>query len=107
MAKYLLTYNGGTSGENATEEEGKAIMAAWTTWLAQLGAAVADVGNPTGPVKTIAPNGGVTEGPGANPVMGYSLLSADSLDKAVEMAKGCPHLAAGGSVEVYETIDMM
>ena len=38
---------------------------------------------------------------------GYSVVVADSLDAAVEIAKGCPHLAANGRVEVYETIDVM
>jgi hypothetical protein len=35
-----------------------------------------------------------------------SIVEADSLDAAVAQAKGCPVLAAGGSVEVYETIPM-
>ena len=40
-------------------------------------------------------------------VTGYSVVSADSLEAALEMAKGCPHLAANGGVEVYETFPVM
>ena len=38
---------------------------------------------------------------------GYSVLRADSLDDAVELAKGCPVLAAGGMIEVSETVNVM
>jgi hypothetical protein len=36
-----------------------------------------------------------------------SILTADDLDSAVEMAKGCPMLDGGGAIEVYETFDAM
>jgi hypothetical protein len=35
---------------------------------------------------------------------GYSIVSTDSLDSAVELAKGCPVLEIGGAVDVYEAI---
>jgi hypothetical protein len=38
---------------------------------------------------------------------GYSILAADSLDAAAALAKGCPLLAAGGSIEVYEVVPAM
>ena len=31
-------------------------------------------------------------------------MSTDSLDSAVELAKGCPVLEIGGAVDVYEAI---
>lgn len=37
---------------------------------------------------------------------GNLLLKARSLDEALEMAKGCPILAMGGTVEVRDTIPM-
>jgi hypothetical protein len=40
-------------------------------------------------------------------VTGYSVFAADSLDGALEIARRCPHLAANGRVEVYETFDVM
>ena len=37
---------------------------------------------------------------------GYSVLQADSLDAAAVLAKGCPVLEIGGTVEVYEALPM-
>jgi hypothetical protein len=34
------------------------------------------------------------------------IVAADSLDAAVELAKGCPILETGGAVDVYEAIAM-
>jgi hypothetical protein len=42
-----------------------------------------------------------------NPVSGYTIIAAESLDGAIEMAKGCPILEGGGSIEICETFSMM
>ena len=104
MAKYLLTYKGGSMPE--TEEEGAKVMAAWSSWLGGLGESLVEGGAPIGQARTIGSDGSVSDGGGADPVTGYSLVSADSLDNALSIAKGCPHLDAGGSVIVGETIEM-
>lgn len=104
MANYLLVYHGG--GMPETPEEGAKVMKAWTDWFGTLGAAVVDGGNPVSRVKTIAANGSVSDG-GVNPSTGYSVLKADSLDAAVAMAKGCPVLSGGASIEVAETFEAM
>ena len=105
MAKYLFAYHGG--GDNPTsEEEVAAILDAWGNWFGTMGAAVIDGGNPVGGSHTVSPDGGVTENGGANPVTGYSLIEASSLEDALAKAKGCPILEADGSVEVAEAIDM-
>ena len=43
---------------------------------------------------------------GKTPFSGYSIVSAESLDSAVELAKGCPVLEIGDAVDVYEGIAM-
>jgi hypothetical protein len=43
---------------------------------------------------------------GANPVSGYSLVEASSLEDAHLKAKGCPLLEAGGTIEIAEAMDM-
>ncbi len=101
MAKYLLVYHGGGDGA-PTEKE----MAAWGNWFGQLGPAIVDGGNPVGATKTLAKDGSSSDGGGANPASGYSILQAGSLDEALTLAKGCPILAGGGSVEICETIDV-
>lgn len=106
MAKFVLLYIGG--GEPTGEAEQAAVMKAWMDWFGSLGAAVADHGNPFGPVaKQIASDGSVGDVPAGPPATGYSILSADSLDAAVGMAQGCPHLQSGGQIAVYETFNMM
>ena len=57
---------------------------------------------------TTAPvhGGGVDDNGGANPVSGFTIVSADSMDEAVDMAKGCPIMDDGGSVEVAEMFEM-
>ena len=104
MAKYVLVYKGG--GGPATEEEGAAVMAAWMAWFGKLGGAVVDAGNPFGPALAIAPDGAVSDGAHSG-LTGYSIIAADSLSAAAELAKECPHLASGGTVEVYETFNVM
>jgi hypothetical protein len=104
VAKYLLIYHGGNQPQG--EEEGRAVMAAWMAWFEGLGAAVADGGNPAGAAKAVSPDGSVADHD-PDSVTGYSILEADSLDAAVAMAQGCPHLAAGGTVTVHETFEVM
>ena len=105
MAKFVFAYHGGAV--QATEEEQAAAMAAWTAWFTAIGPAIVDAGNPVGQAKTVGSDGSVTDGGGPNPVTGYSVISADSLDAAAEAAKGCPILAGGGTVEVSEMIELM
>jgi hypothetical protein len=38
---------------------------------------------------------------------GYTILEADSLEKATKMAKGCPVIKGGASIAVYETFNVM
>jgi hypothetical protein len=104
MPKFVFAYHGGSAP--SSEAEQAAVMDAWMSWFGTLGDAVVDGGNPIGRTTTIAADGSTSEGGGANPVTGYSLVSATDLDAAVSLAKGCPILSAGGSVEVGEAIDM-
>jgi len=104
MAKYLFAYKGG--GMAQTEEEQQAAMAAWGAWFGELGSSIVDPGNPFGPSATVNGSGSASDG-GASALTGYSVITADSLAAANGLAKGCPVLSSGGSVEVYETIEVM
>jgi hypothetical protein len=105
MANYLLAYHGG--GMPESEEEGARVMAAWGTWMEKVGPAMVDGGNPVGQAATVSSDGSTAPGGGSNPVTGYSVIKADSLDDALALVAGCPILVAGGSVEVCETFDVM
>jgi hypothetical protein len=54
----------------------------------------------------VASDGTVSDG-AASGLTGYAILQADGLDAAAEMAKGCPILSSGGSIEVYEVFKVM
>lgn len=104
MAKFILAYHGG--GMPETEEEGARMMAAWEAWYTEMGAAVVDPGNPVGQSMTVSKDG-VTGDGGANPLSGYTIVEAATIDAACEMAKGCPMVGDGsGSVEVAPVIEM-
>ena len=102
MGKFVFAYRGGTAP--TTAEEGAQVMQAWMGWFGTLGAAVLDGGNPFGASTAIAADGSTVAA--AAGLGGYSIVSADDLSAAAELAKGCPVLAAGGTVEVYEARDM-
>jgi hypothetical protein len=103
MAKYILAYHGGVGFE--TKEEGMAHMAKWNAWVDGMGGAALDRGMPVGASSTVSSDG-VTEGGGANPLSGISVILADSLDAALDMAKACPHLDIGGTIEVAKVMEM-
>jgi hypothetical protein len=106
VSDYVLLFGGGKMPE--TQEEQDAVMAAWNTWFEEMGDSIKDQGNPFTPaVKSIGPGGTVTGTPGKGPASGYSILRADSLDEAVEKAKGCPVLEGGAHITVYETFEVM
>ena len=104
MANYVFVYSGG-KGVASDEAERNAQYAQWEQWFGELGAAVVEGGAATGSAKTVGADGSVTDG-GSRGLSGYSIVSADSLDAAVELAKGCPVLGIGGAVDVYEAIAM-
>lgn len=98
MAKFVLVYTGGAMAETAEAQQ--AAMAAWGAWFGSLGAAVVDGGAPFGA------SGSVGGGAATTGLTGYSIVDAADLGAAQQMAAGCPILAEGGSVDVYEAIDV-
>jgi hypothetical protein len=102
MAKFVYVYTGGQMAETAEAQE--QAMQAWGAWFGTLGGSVADVGSPFGASATVSAEC-VTDG-GAAQAGGYSIIEADSLSAANAKTAGCPILAVGGTVEVYEALPM-
>lgn len=73
-------------------------------WFGSLGDSIVDHGNPFGPAKSVSSKG-ISDG-GVSNLGGYSLVNAKDLAAAAELAKGCPIIASGGYVDVYETFDV-
>ncbi len=98
MPKYVFAYRGGEV--EASPEAQEAVMQKWMTWFGELGASVIDGGNPFGASRSVG-GGGASQ-----PLGGYSIIDATDLDDAEAKAQGCPVLGDGGSVDVYEAIEM-
>lgn len=105
MSRFVLFLTGGGMPESEAEQE--RVMAAWGAWYQELGAAVNDPGNALATAKSIV-NGKVNDGAVSSPqASGFVILNANSMDAAVELAKGCPILEGGnGQVTVYEALEM-
>jgi hypothetical protein len=106
MANYVLLYHGGGRPDSA--EENDRVMAAWGQWMGKLGPNLVDGGNPTSESRTVDASGTVSSTSG-DPVTGYSIIKADSLDAAVAIAKECPIFQGPrpAKVDVYETFQAM
>lgn len=102
MSEYIFAYHGGKKFENP--EEGRKFMEKWQAWSGGMGDAFVNPGSPLGMSRTVG-SGGVSDGGGSNPLSGYSVVKAESMDDAVEMAKGCPH-CEHGTIEVAEVMQM-
>lgn len=104
MPNYVFAYHGG--GMPETPEEGAKVMAAWNAWYGGMVDALVDGGAPVGMSKTVSATG-VSDDGGSNPLSGYTVVKADTIEAACEIAKGCPILEGGsGTVEVAQVHEM-
>jgi len=103
MPHYMITYLGGK--QPASPEEGKQHFAKYKAWLASLGDAAVSPANPLKGTTTIHTDGTVTAG-GTTRMSGYTIVATDTMEAALEMAKACPFLEMGGSLEVSELMQM-
>lgn len=103
MKKFIFAYHGGHQFKS--QEEGAEHMVKWQAWSAGLGDAVVDPGMPVGPSKTVHADG-VTDDGGPNPLSGITIIQGETVEDVLEMAKTCPHVDIGGTIEVAEAMDM-
>ena len=103
MTQYIITYLGGD--KPASPEEGKQHMSKYRAWLSSLGDSAVSPANPLKNTSTVNSDGTVTTG-GTTSMSGFTIIEADSMEAALLIAKGCPFLDIGGSLEVSELIQM-
>lgn len=103
MPKFAFIYRGGNKPK--TPEEGKAHMTRWRAWSDGLGEAYIYPGMPFSTAMTVNAEG-VSEGGGDVVLAGVSIVEADTMEAAQQMAQTCPHLAIGGDIVVAQGIDM-
>jgi len=99
MSRYVLAFRGQPDRRPARDEN-----EAWGTWFAGLGAKIVDPGNRVGQVERLnAEPAGTVAG---EVLTGYIVVDAADLGAATALARSCPGLASGVSVEVAETVPM-
>jgi len=103
MSQYMIVYLGGN--KPSTHEEGQQHFAKYKEWLASLGDAAVSPANPLKDTHTVNPDRTVTQ-VSATTMSGYTVVEADSIDSALAMARACPFLDIGGSLEVSELMQM-
>jgi len=107
VAKFLFVYRNSNESYCAlSPEEMQQMLQKWQTWIADglkkgwmldAGDALKKEGRVVNAKKVIS------DGPFIEVkemVGGFSIVQADTLDAAAELAKGCPIFLRGGSVEV-------
>lgn len=103
MPQYMITYLGGN--QPSSPEEGKKHFAKYKEWLSSLGDSAISPMNPLKNTCTIHSDGTIITG-GTTSMSGFTIIEADSMEKALTMTKACPFLDIGGSLEVSELILM-
>jgi hypothetical protein len=106
MANFLFVYRQRTGTAAMTPEEMQQHMQKWQTWIGdavrngwmvETGDALKKEG------RVVNARQVVMDGPFVEAkeiVGGFSIIQADSLEGAAELARGCPCLLRGGTVEV-------
>jgi len=103
MPQYVIVYLGGE--QPSSPEEGKQHFSKYMEWLSSLGASVVSPANPLKNTHVIKPDGTVAAG-STSTMSGYTIIEANTLEAALTVAKACPFLNIGGSLEVSELAEM-
>jgi len=100
MTNYVLAFRGQPDRAAVDGEE-----EAWGAWFGRIGGSIVDRGNRIGTAHATVP---ATDGsdPATAVLTGYVVVAAADLGAATELARGCPGLANGASVEVAEVMSM-
>ena len=110
MKDFLLVFRTDYNNmpKDPSPDQMQATTKRWMDWIGGIAAQnkLTDRGNrlvPSG--KVVKPDSVIADGPYTEikeSIVGYSIVKADSIEEATELAKGCPILKIGGNVEVRE-----
>jgi hypothetical protein len=109
MKDFLLVFRADyNTMPKASPEQMQATTKRYMDWIGGIAAQnkLVDRGNSLVPSGKVVKAGNVvTDGPFTEIkecIMGYSIVKADSIEEATELAKDCPILTFGGNVEIRE-----
>ncbi|HEY4196232.1 MAG TPA: YciI family protein [Mucilaginibacter sp.] len=107
MNEFLLIFRRDfkTPVAQPSPEQMQSMMTEWQNWMGSLGAQnkLVSAGNRLDSSGSVVKGDTVLNGPYVEVkegIGGYSIIRANTLEEASELAKGCPVLTIGGSVEV-------
>ncbi len=103
MPQFAILYLGGE--QPSSPEEGKKHFAKYQEWLSSLGDSAISPANPFKDTHTVRADGSVAAG-STTSISGYTIIEAASIEDALSIAKACPFLEIGGSLEVSELMKM-
>ncbi len=103
MTHYIIVYLGGE--QPSDPEESQKHFEKYREWLTSLGDAVVSALNPLKDTSVVKTDGTVATG-SLTQMSGFSIIQANSIEAVLEMAKTCPFLEIGGSLEVSELMQM-
>ena len=114
MKEFLLVFRRDLVSKEVQQspEQMQAMMKPWQDWMGSLAAQnkLANSGNRLATEgRVVKPNGLVTNGPFVEikeGIGGYIIVKTNTIEDAIELAKGCPILMIGGNVEVRQTVAM-
>jgi len=112
MKDFMMLFHSEPNPEfNPSPEQIQAELKAWQDWMGAIGAQ-GKLKNPGEALgfegKTMHSDGAITDGPYAalkEIVGGFIIVSAESIDEAIQLGKGCPALNHGGKVEVRDIMN--
>ncbi len=96
MKKFILFYQGPATPPGASHDK-------WPAWFKKLGDRLVDKGSPMDNGHVLHSDG--SAGRSAMGLNGYSIIQAETMDEALNLAKDHPFLALGNgeySIEIFE-----
>lgn len=110
MKKYMFIFWAPRDQESPepSPEELQALFAQWEAWKAKFKDQVVDMGDALQPTGHVLKGGEVTDGPHAEAkeiVAGYSIIQAETPERALVVARECPWaFAPGAAIEIREAM---
>ena len=112
MPKYLFLQRSlpGTSAQPPSPAQMQEMCAAFDAWKEKFKSNIVDTGGKLKPGGTVVATSGATDGPfveAKEVIGGYMLVSAETLERALDVARQSPGvMMPGSSVEVREIQEM-
>ena len=108
MTDFLYLFRSVPTGRTPSPEDMQRSMQKWGAWIQELsqkgtfkgGEPLQGAGKVVAGAKKLVTDGAFAES--KEIVGGYLIVTANSLDEATDLSKGCPIFEEGGSVEIRE-----